>query len=766
MVAAHPGPFSSSSNMLLDVGEAEAAAHLEELVRSVGGVVWQADAETLAFDFISAAVEDLLGYPAKRWVEERHFWRDHIHPEDRDRVMEFCRRAIVERRSHEFEYRMIRSDGGITWLRDIVGTGRAGKVRGLMLDITRRKETEAALRESEERFRQLTENIAEVFWIIDAQDQHVLYVSPAFEMIWGWSAAELREGPRKWLESIHPEDRRRVMRRSLALHHDEVFRIVRRDGDIRWIHNRAFPVLNDAGEIYRVVGVAEDVTERRQAEIASRESNERFQLVAQATTDVLRDWDLAGRSVWWSDGFSTQLGYPESGVLPESSWIENIHPDDRQPVLDDVDRAIDAGEERWSGRYRFRKSDGEYIHVLDRGFVQSAGEGRPRRMLGAMVDITRQQQLESQLEQIKRVSSLGTLAASMAHEFNNVLMGIQPFADVIRKTVPDQPRVQHAIERIDQSIARGRKVTGEILQFTRRTEPVRTPVEVGEWLEAFREEAAALLGENLHLEIDVEERKLTMSADVGQLNQVMANLIINAREASPAGGSVKVSARRCSGQELGANVGDDCLRLTVHDDGPGVPRELLDRIFEPLFTTKRKGTGLGLAISHQVVTAHNGRIFANTPPEGGTDLHVLLPLEHTEASHLENGSLQSPRLPRSVLIVDDEIDVAQGLEALLRIEDVEVSMVHRGSEAVNAIRTQKPDVVLLDIALPDMNGVDVFHQIVELGETLRVVFMSGHFSRKELDPLLTRPGVAFLQKPFTRDELIGVLSSMKTTAES
>lgn len=738
-----------------------------ELLDSVGAVVWECDVEGLRPRWVSAGIERLLGRPQSYWLRNPESWHAAIHPDDLSLVRELCRKAMTSGETQEFQHRLRNSAGEVLWVRQIVGPAGDGhsdlRVRGVMLDITPRKRAEEALRESEERIRQITENISEVLWITDATTYEVLYVSPAYEAIFGYPPSELTANSSRWLEGIHPHDRERVltaMRQSqFGRRYDEEVRIVRPGGGIRWIHSRGFPVFNDKGEVYRVVGVAEDITDRREAELASRESAERFQFVAQATTDVLWDWDIEGETVWWSSGYQTQLGYAESGTLPaEESWIENIHPDDRDLVSKSVYRARELRKPSWSGRYRFRRADGTYLHVLDRGFFKFDAEGKPVRMVGAMVDVGRQQQLESQLEQMKRVASLGTLAANMAHEFNNVLMGIQPFADVVRRLVPDHPRVQEAVNRINQSIARGRKVTDVILRFTRPVEPLREPVLVRDWLNDFRPEAEALVGGKARLEMHLADESLLVKIDVAEMNQVLANLIINARDVSPVQGVVRLNAWR-DRNGISSLTSSDYVHITVEDEGPGVPAELLERIFEPLFTTRKSGTGLGLAVSNQVVTAHDGRIYAENREGGGACFHVILPVAGEEAQPNTDDYRTAPALPRRVVIVDDEPDVAAGLEALLRMEGVDVWTVDRGAESLDAIRDHAPEAVLLDIALPDMNGPEVYRLIAEENPGQRVIFMSGHYNRKDLEPLLALPQVEFLQKPFTRDDLFRVLQT-------
>lgn len=368
----------------------------------------------------------------------------------------------------------------------------------------------------------------------------------------------------------------------------------------------------------------------------------------------------------------------------------------------------------------------------------------------------------AQLEQVKRVASLGQLAANMAHEFNNVLMGIQPFAAVISRLVPDQKDVQKSVSRILESVARGRRVTGEILRFTRGVAPVKNVINVSQWLINFTPEAEALVSEKLQIEVQSGREDLQVLGDISQLNQVMANLVINARDASGPGGLISISAETCRSGAFGLDQPSGYVHVTVRDRGTGMERAVLDHIFEPLFTTKRSGTGLGLAICQQVVAAHDGKIVAESVVGEGTVFHMLLPAAEAGLQPGAIGSDGTRRpVPRSVLIVDDERVVADGLREILLLEQVTVSVVYCGAEVIAAIERTDPDVVLLDIGLPDISGVTLLRNILSRWPHRRVIFMTGHYDRKDLAQLLQLPHIGFLQKPFDTPKLLSAMAAVR-----
>jgi signal transduction histidine kinase/CheY-like chemotaxis protein len=381
--------------------------------------------------------------------------------------------------------------------------------------------------------------------------------------------------------------------------------------------------------------------------------------------------------------------------------------------------------------------------------------------LPRVVDESERLRLENRLLQAERISSLGRLAASVAHEFNNVLMGIQPFIDLLNKRAGSDPAVKLAAPRIADAVARGKRITQEILRFTRIGEPTRIPVNVAEWMHAFEPELVQLAGPLVTVTVACDP-SLVMLADAHQLRQVFANLVVNAHHAMPNGGRLEV---RANGDAMsdGNPSPIPAVHFSICDTGVGIPEDTLLYIFEPLFTTRKfGGTGLGLAVASQVVAQHQGHIYAESTLGEGTTFHILIPAAPAESVAAPGQQKTSPRVRPAmrVTMIEDDESVGAGLVAILDFEGITTDWVRLGAEAVSRIAARFPDAVILDLGLPDMDGMQVYEQIAARWPDLPVIFSTGHGDQNLLTNAPRGKKVGYLQKPYELDELLAVLDEL------
>jgi PAS domain S-box-containing protein len=507
-----------------------------------------------------------------------------------------------------------------------------------------------------------------------------------------------------------------------------------------------------------------DVTERRAEEVQLRESEERYRNLFDSNPHPMWVYDVKTLAFLAVNNAAVKhYGYSQDEFL--AMTIKDIRAPETVPLL--MQAMHDTPEGPFAkvyGVFEHRRKDGSRIEAE----IASSGiafQGRDAGVVLAM-DVTEKRRLESereimqrQLEQAHRITSLGHLAATMAHEFNNVLMGIQPFAEVIAREAAALPRVEKAVERINSAIKRGKRVTGEILNFTRETPLIRKPIALKEWMAGLEAEAAAILGAGIELRRYTDD-ELVVAGDGARLQQIFLNLMTNARDAMGGTGRLALEVRRGSGIgtfSFGAveNV-SRFAHFTVTDTGAGISPEVLSHIFEPLFTTKTSGTGLGLALTRRIVEQHEGRIFVESKVGQGTAVHVFLPLSNASCEYEQIKPSFFPLGIRKLALIEDDEDVVAGLEMFFALEGIDVSVARTGAEALDVIANIHPDAVLLDVGLPDISGIDLYAQIAGRWPSLAVIFATGHADVSHL-PDLTKAHVGYLLKPYESADLMHML---------
>ncbi|MFP5245129.1 MAG: response regulator, partial [Thermoanaerobaculia bacterium] len=510
------------------------------------------------------------------------------------------------------------------------------------------------------------------------------------------------------------------------------------------------------GRVTTIYGFGRDVTEARRVERERQRLTRNLQLLLESTVEGILTVDLDGRCTMSNRAAAEILGRTNAemrGARLHRVLLGDALPDAVAAILG----VAHSGEVRSVANDTFRRIDGTPVPV-EYSAAPIIDDGVPVGVVISFSDITEHRKLEAKLEQADRLTSLGRLAATIAHEFNNVLMGISPFVEVIRRG----KNVETSLDHIGRAVKRGKRITEDILRFTRPAQPVRVAFDAAQWLEGITLEARSLLPQTCTIDAKFQPR-LQIDGDANQLQQIFTNLILNARDAMPSGGTPTLEARRerpATRMPFGVieNI-DRYVHLIVGDTGTGMSDETLRHIFEPLFTTKKNGTGLGLPVTHQVVQRHGGEVFVESAIGVGTKFHIFLPLteiadvlaeEHAEEHHL---AMEAHR----VLLVEDDKTVATGIVSLLELEGLHVEVAESGADALRVVASTVPDVVVLDVGLPDMEGTSVYSAIAAKLPTLPIIFSTGHADRAKLDDLLERPNVAYLLKPYESTALLSAI---------
>ncbi|PYQ29493.1 MAG: hypothetical protein DMF56_11035 [Acidobacteria bacterium] len=718
------------------------------LLDAMPAIAWSASAKNFKFTYVSPAAETLLGYPVERWLNEPQFWVSHLHPED-EHVAMLCHNETLACRDHELVYRMVAADGHDVWLRDYVNVhsvdGVAVELFGVMVDITREHAAEEASRESRENFRRMVELSPDCIGV--HVDGTFAYVNQAFVQLLG-AKSESEIIGRTVLSFVDPSNQQDVRDRFGQLNAGESVpyireRIVRVDGSLLDVEVAALPLRYGNRDAVQVI--ARDITEKVRAQQALEASEQRYRELVEDVTDILFTLDREGRFVSLSRSFERSTGY---GI---EEWIgrpftELFTPHAMPPALQHA-----PNDSRVIREYDLPARSGEVVTVevsLQPRFVDGVMSGT----IGMARDVTEQRNIARKLEQAKQLNSLGQVAASLAHEFNNVLMGIQPFVEVIARNVPAAHGVDDALDHIRRAISRGKRASQEILRFANPKEPQLFTVDVRRWLPAFLAQLGAALPPSILLSSSIESRVRFLRGDREHLEQVITNLVFNAREAITVAGTIDV------GVSLGAD--GEFLRITVADSGSGIAPQMMDRIFEPLYTTKRNGTGLGLAIARRLMERQGGALTVENRPEGGAAFHALVPAAESATPVVQPLGCTTTGVKR-ILLVEDDHSVGAGLEALLTAEGYETTWVRCAAEVCEAARRIQPEVAIIDVNLPDGNGIDLVGLLRVEHEDLPIVLSTGHV---ELTIGCAKKRILALMKPYELTELLAAIGTVAAAA--
>lgn len=732
------------------------------MIETTLDAVWMVDGEERT-TFVNQRMLEMFGYTKEELMQSTRaqMLEDPYDPAN-IAAIERRRRGIAEQR----EVRLRRKDGTCFWALAATTPLRSsdGEYAGwlaMLLDIDDRKKAEELLRQSEEKLRGVLDRARDAIYTLTT-DGMIESVNPAATEITGWSTAELTS--MRFTDIVHPDDKPMAQAYIDRILKGErtnfaILRVRCANGSYAILETTAGPAIEN-GRITGVFGIGRDITGRERDAAEREHLRSRIELLLESTYDGIVAVDLAGNCTLVNAAASRILGRSAEELIGQNMHeLAHARGPSISPQACRIEGvAITRKPAHFDDEY-FVRADGT-IFPVDVDAAPMIENGAIVGTVISFTDATERRALQSELDRANRLTMLGRLAATMAHEFNNVLMGIQPFAEIIDRRAPDDT-VRKPAKQILQSVKRGRAVTHEILRFTRPVEPTKFRLDLRDWLAELMPELSTIVPPQVSVSTQVKGDQLIIDADGAQLAQVVTNFVANARDAMAQGGSVTITARRGKiGERFHFGIVPNLhlfAHLSIADTGEGIPPEALDRIFEPFFTTKKKGTGLGLAVAHQIVEAHGGRIFVESVVGEGTTFHLFLPLSEEAARMQPAASGEERRLPGRVLVVEDEEDVASGLAELLRDWGIMPSIATTGAEALEAIDRELPDAIVLDVKLPDMSGIDVYDQVARRFPTLPVIFSSAHADAKQLERILSQPHVAFLLKPYESRFLLDAL---------
>jgi PAS domain S-box-containing protein len=462
---------------------------------------------------------------------------------------------------------------------------------------------------------------------------------------------------------------------------------------------------------------------------------------------------------WISENVTRILGYDLQEAYSPGWWLENLHPEDRERIMG---TSVAYPSSDTIREYRFRHKDGSYPWIRDEVRVLPSS-GSATEFVGAMMDFTRQHQLENQFRQIQKLDAVGRLAGGVAHDFNNLLTIILGECDLTLETYRPEGKTRTALEEIRKAGERAALLTRQLLMFSRKQMVEPTTLNPNKIVNNLRTMFSRLIGEDVELKIDLADDLHSVTADQGQIEQVLLNLVVNARDAMPQGGTILIQTTNVelSGDyaALHADVRPgEYAMLAVSDTGTGISKEVKVHLFEPFFTTKErgKGTGLGLATSYAIVKQFGGHIGVYSELGKGTTMKVYLPRTAAQATAADVPDPASiPGGKETILLVEDESAVRAIAGRILAAKGYTVMAAGDGEEALKLLGQFWGAVHLLltDVVLPKIGGRELAERVRELHPKVKVLFASGYTDDVILQHKLLEHNIALLHKPFTPDGL-------------
>ncbi len=724
---------------------------------------------------VNKAFGDMLGYTQEELQNQR--WQDITHPDD----VELSQRAIDvllsgEQDAVRFSKRYLHKNGSIVWVDVSTSLRRdeAGKPLyfiTVLSDITERKQAEAALVLANEQLTLAQRSAGAGVWDWDMPTGQLNWSPELFELF-GLDPTKSEATFDVWRNVMHPEDRERAeerinesIRNRTPLFNE--YRVLLPSGEVRWINALGNTLYDEQGEAQRMSGICLDITERKRTEDLLRLQSAALNAAANAIVIT----DRTGLIQWVNPAFCDLTGYTAAeaiGKNPRELVKSGKH--DRA-FYQDLWDAILAGQV-WHGEIINRRKDGSLYTEEETITPVRDAPGEISHFITIKQDITgrkalevENQKLTEQFYQSQKMESIGNLAGGIAHDFNNLLVPIVGYAELGMMAASPGSKFHTHFQQIKEAGERAANLTRQILAFSRRQTLEMKLVDLNLVVVEFEKMLRRLIGENISLKAHLAADLPAIEADPGQLEQVLLNLVVNARDAMPHTGQLTIETAGVVLDEAYTSKHPEAqpglhVMLAVSDTGYGMDAATRQRIFEPFFTTKPRehGTGLGLSTVFGIVKQHGGNIWVYSEPGQGTTFKIYLPAVETLTTTVpaEDPVAELLQGTETILVVEDEAAVRELVSSTLQAYGYRVLETDDPDRGLELAAAHKGVIHLLltDVIMPGMNGWQLFQQLVATRQELKVLYMSGYTDNAIAHHGVLDEGVAFLQKPFTIHHLL------------
>lgn len=714
------------------------------------------------FTYLNAEAERIFGRKRDRLLS-RSIWEE-FPAAAGTRLEKECRRTLTEGKTASFE----EFYPALGLLLEVKIYPSAEGLTIYFRDATEKHMHREALRESEERFRFLAKATTDAIWDWDLKTNS-LWWNEGFETLFGFAPNEIEPGIESWYNRIHPEDRERV---TVGIHDaidsgeeewwDE-YRFFRKDGSSAYVLDRGYIIQDDDGKPVRLIGGMTDQSERKRSEDKLREQA----ALLDKAQDAIIVRDLGHRILYWNRSAERLYGWSDGEAVGKSE--KDLLHKSTNDYHTAMETTLARGE--WTGEMEHRTRDNRELTVESRWTLVRNEKGEPDSILTINTDITARKKLEQQFLRAQRLESIGTLAGGIAHDLNNVLAPIMMSIGILKLNETDEKRLR-LLSSIESSAQRGADMVNQVLSFARGVEGCRVSMNPMYVVRDIQRIINDTFPKNIDFTLTAPQNLWTVNADPTQLQQVLMNLCVNARDAMESGGVLTMTLENTVLDEIYSGMNPDSnpgpyVVITVEDTGTGIPRELRERIFDPFFTTKEvgKGTGLGLATGLLIVKAHGGFINLYSEIGKGSRFKVYLPATATPES-AEKVAREQTQLPQGndelILIADDEEGIRIVTEKTLERFGYRVLVAKNGAEAVALYAQHGNEVaaVLLDMAMPVMDGPSTIIALKAMNPKVRIIGSSGQASNGGVAKAVGAGVNHFVPKPYTAETLLKTLREL------
>ena len=724
------------------------------------------------FVYVNEELCRILARSAKELIGQD--FRSFLDEESRDVVATYyVKRQKGEEVPPRYEFNVVRKDGTMrrveissTVIRDSAGNV---KTVAQILDVTERRQVEKLLRKERETFFSILQNAPYGVVLID-KDGVFQYTNPAFTQITGYTLEDVPTG-REWLNKgfIDSSYKKEVIK---YWHEDitkrganKVLRVTCKDGEVRELDIK--PTLIDDG---RAIMMLADITERKRAEEALQGEKEKFRVLVEESPFGVSIVGKRGDYKYVNPMFVELFGYTLKDIPTGADWFRKAFPDPeyRDEVISSWMGDLKGARGGESGQRTFvvRCKDNSEKIIHFRPVTMDSGD-----QFIIYEDITERKQLEEQLRLAQKMEALGTLAGGIAHNFNNLLMGILGNTSLAVSETDPTHQLYEKLKNIERLVESGSKLTSQLLGYAREGRYEIAPLSLNKLVKE-TSDTFGITKKEIMVHLDLAENLLSIEADQGQIEQAMWNLYVNAADAMPGGGNLYLKTSNVTHKDMTGTLfkprPGHYASVTVTDSGCGMSKKTIEHIFDPFFTTKGlgKGTGLGLASVYGIIKAHGGYIEVQSEKGRGTVFKIYLPASNKNALKEKQLAPGILRGTETILIVDDEDLIIQVGAEMLEKMGYKVLVAKSGKEAVDIVKanTDTVDLVVLDMIMPEMSGGETFDRLRRENPRMKVLLSSGYSRDGQATEILKRGCDGFIQKPFNMEKLSRRIREILDTA--